>query len=99
VRLVIVDVRGVHVRLMTMGSMSTSAPSQGCEMALARGVFIADHLCGVGEVIVCAVYLFPYPNRFTRGVASAAVRMSDEYRFEKSDEVGFVCGGSQRWGE
>jgi hypothetical protein len=42
VRLVIVDVRGVHVRLIIVGSMSTSVPGECCRMALARVVFIAN---------------------------------------------------------
>jgi hypothetical protein len=63
------------------------------------GVFIANHLSGLGEVVVRAVFPFPYLNLFDRGVTSAAVCVSDESRFEKPDEVGFVCRGSQRGGE
>jgi hypothetical protein len=29
------------------------------------GVFIANQLCGVGEVVVCAVCSFPYLNLFS----------------------------------
>jgi hypothetical protein len=62
-------------------------------------VFIANHLCGVGEVVVRAVFPFPYLNLFHRGVSSSAVGVTDESRFEKPDEVGFVYRGSQRGGE
>jgi hypothetical protein len=41
VRLAMVDECGVHVRLMTMGRMSTSVPSQWLRMAFARGVYLA----------------------------------------------------------
>jgi hypothetical protein len=41
VRLVMVDERGVTVRLMTMGKMSTSVPNQCGRMALTRGVYLA----------------------------------------------------------
>jgi hypothetical protein len=37
VRLVMVDVWGVFVRIMTMGKMSTSVPDPCWRMALARG--------------------------------------------------------------
>jgi hypothetical protein len=58
-------------------------------------ICVANHLCVVGEVVVCAVFPFPYLNIFNRGVPSAFVRVSDESRFEKPDEVGFVCRGSE----
>jgi hypothetical protein len=41
VRLVMVEECGVHVRLMTMGRMSTTVPNQWLRMALARGVYLA----------------------------------------------------------
>jgi hypothetical protein len=41
VRLVMVDECGMPVRLMTMGRMSTSVPSQWLRMAFARGVYLA----------------------------------------------------------
>jgi hypothetical protein len=44
-------------------------------------------LCGVGEVVVCPKFPFPYLNIFIRGVTASSVRMSDESRFEKPDEV------------
>jgi hypothetical protein len=84
------------VRLMTMGSMSTSVPGQGCRMALARGVFIAKQLCSVGEVVVLAIFPFPYLKFFNREVTSSAVCVSDDSRFNESDEVEFVFRGSQR---
>jgi hypothetical protein len=40
VRLVMVDACGVPVRLMTMGRMSTTVPSQWLRMAFARGVYL-----------------------------------------------------------
>jgi hypothetical protein len=58
-----------------------------------RGVFIANHVCGVGEVVVCAILPFPYLSLFNRGVSSSAVGVSDESRFEKPDEVRFVSRG------
>jgi hypothetical protein len=63
------------------------------------GVFIPNHLCGVEEVVVRALVQFLYLIIFARGVTSAAVWVSDDSRFEKPDEVGFVCRGSQREGE
>jgi hypothetical protein len=41
VRLAMVDERGVPVRLMTMGRMSTSLPSEWLRMAFARGVYLS----------------------------------------------------------
>jgi hypothetical protein len=62
-------------------------------------VFVTNQLGCVGEVVVRAVLPFPYLNLFNRGVSAATVRVADESRFEDSDEVGFVCAGSQREGE
>jgi hypothetical protein len=59
------------------------------------GAFIANHLCGVGEVVVCAVLPFPHLTFFYRGVSSSSVRVCDESRFEEPDEVGFMCRGSK----
>jgi hypothetical protein len=52
-------------------------------MALASegAVFIANHLCGVGEVAVRAVFPFPYLNLFNPVGTSAAVCVSDESGF------------------
>jgi hypothetical protein len=66
--MVIVDVWGVLVWLVIMGSMSTSVPCHCCQMALARGVSIANPLCGVGEVVVRAIFPFPYLKKINRGV-------------------------------
>jgi hypothetical protein len=57
------------------------------------GIIIANRVCVVGEVVVCAVFPFPYPNLFNRGVTSSAVRVPDESRFKESDEVGLCAGG------
>jgi hypothetical protein len=57
------------------------------------GVLIANQRCCVGEVVVCAIFPYPYLNLFNGGVASTAVRMSDDSRFEEPDKEGFVCGG------
>jgi hypothetical protein len=46
--------------------------------------------------VVCALLPFSDLNLINRGVTSSAVHISDELRFEESDEVGFVCGGSQQ---
>jgi hypothetical protein len=46
----------------------------------------------LGRVIVYAVLPFAYLNLFNREVSSSAVGVSDESRFEKADEVGFVWG-------
>jgi hypothetical protein len=61
-----------------------------------EGAFIENHLCGVGEVIICVVLPFLYLNLCNRGVSSSSVHMFGESRFEAPDEVRFVCGGSQR---
>jgi hypothetical protein len=58
-----------------------------------------NHLSCVGEVVVRAVLAFPYLNLFNRGVSAATVRVTDVSMFEDSDEVGFVCRGSQLGGE
>jgi hypothetical protein len=63
------------------------------------GIFVVNYVCGVGEVVVSAIFLFPYLNMFDRGVPSASARVTDESRFEEPDEVGFVCWGSQHRGE
>jgi hypothetical protein len=65
-----------------------------------EGVFsFAIHLRCVGQIIVVrAVFIFPYLNLFNRGVTAATVCVADEFRVEKSDEVGFVCRGSRRGG-
>jgi hypothetical protein len=60
-----------------------------------RGVFIANHLCGVGYVVVRALFPFPFLNLFNRGVTSAAACVYDQSRFEKPDEVGYVCRFTQ----
>jgi hypothetical protein len=41
VRLVMVEECGVHVRLITMGRMSTTVPRQWLRMAFARVVYLA----------------------------------------------------------
>jgi hypothetical protein len=60
------------------------------------GVFGANQLSCVGEVVVRALLPFPYLNLFNRGVSAATVCVTDVSRFEESDKVGFVCRGSQR---
>jgi hypothetical protein len=40
----------------------------------------------------------PLPEFLNLGVSSSVVGVSDESRFEKPDEVGLVCRGSQRRG-
>jgi hypothetical protein len=90
-----VDECGVPVRLMTIGRMSTSVHGQCWRMSLARGgVFVANQLRYDGEVVVRAVFSFPYLNLFSRRISSSAVRVSSEFRFEESDEVRFVSGGT-----
>jgi hypothetical protein len=37
------------VRLMTMGSMSTSAPGEYCRMAWAKGIYLLRISCAVRE--------------------------------------------------
>jgi hypothetical protein len=49
VRLEMVDECGVPVRLVTMGRMSTSVPSQWLRMALAKGVYLARMTWAVWE--------------------------------------------------
>jgi hypothetical protein len=63
------------------------------------GVFMANRLCSVGEVVVRAVRPFPYLNNLNRQVSSSAVCVSNVSRIEKHDEVGFVCWGSNREGD
>jgi hypothetical protein len=54
------------------------------------GAFVENQLCGTREAVVCAIFPFPYLDISN----SAAVRMSDESRFEEPNEVGFVRGES-----
>jgi hypothetical protein len=61
-----------------------------------ESVFIANVLCFVGEVVVIAIFPFPYLKLFNRGVTSSAVRMSNESSFEESNEVKFVSDGTKR---
>jgi hypothetical protein len=82
------------VRLMTMGSMSTSVPGQCCRMALARGCIYRESVVRCGRVCGMCSISIPLSESFNRGLTSSAVRMSDESRFEESDEVGLVCGRS-----
>jgi hypothetical protein len=101
VRLAILDVWGVPVRLMTMGNESVDFSTRA---VLANGIgeggiFVANHVCGVGEVAVIAIFPFPYLNLFDRGVSSACACVPDESRLEEPDEVGFECRGSQHRGE
>jgi hypothetical protein len=49
VRLAMVDEFGVPVRLMTMGTMSTSVLGQWTRMAFARGVYLARITWAVWE--------------------------------------------------
>jgi cbb3-type cytochrome oxidase subunit 3 len=44
---------------------------------------------------MCTISI-PYLNIFNLGVSSSAVRKSNKSRFEESNEVGFVSGGTQR---
>jgi hypothetical protein len=93
VRLAMVDECGVPVRLMTMGSMSTS-------VVVADGIceeceFCSNHVGCLGEVVVGAVLPLLYLNLFYRRVTAATVCVAvDESRFEEADEIGFVCRGS-----
>jgi hypothetical protein len=56
VRLVMVDECGVPVRLMTVGRMSTTVPSQWWRMALARGVYLARINWAVWERLWSVLY-------------------------------------------
>jgi hypothetical protein len=47
-----------------------------------RGEFTTNHLCGVTEVVVDAVFPLPYLNIFNRGVTSSSVRLSVEIEIE-----------------
>jgi hypothetical protein len=86
----------VHVRPMTMGRMPTSVRT--CLVSAdgigEGGVFVANHLCCVREVVVCAVLPFPYVNLFNQGASAATVCVTDVSRFEDADKVRFVCRGS-----
>jgi hypothetical protein len=62
-------------------------------------VFGTNQLGCVREVVVRAILPFPYLNLFNRRVSAATVRVTDVSRFDESDEVAFVCGGSQRGGD
>jgi hypothetical protein len=62
------------------------------------GVFIANELCDVREVVVGAIFSFPYLHVFNREMATLDVRVSDVHGFEDLDEVRFVSKWSQRGG-
>jgi hypothetical protein len=56
VRLVMVEECGVHVRLMTMGTMSTTVHGQWQRMAFARGVYLARMRLAVWERLLSVQY-------------------------------------------
>jgi hypothetical protein len=60
VRLAMVDECSVPVRLMTMGRMSTSVPSQWTRMAFARSVYLARIRWAVWERLWSVPY-FHFP--------------------------------------
>jgi hypothetical protein len=68
-------------------------------MALPGGCIYRESFVRCGRRCVPCSIPIPLSKSFNRGVSSAAVCVSGESRFEKSDEVGFVCRGSQRGGE
>jgi hypothetical protein len=55
------------------------------------GVFVANPLSCVGEVVVRVILPFPYLNLFNREKSAATVCVTDVSRFEESDKFGFVC--------
>jgi hypothetical protein len=57
------------------------------------GVFVANQVSCVGEVLVLGVLPFPYLDLFNRGVSAAAVCVTDVSRFEESDEKSGLCAG------
>jgi hypothetical protein len=84
----------VLVRLIMMRRMSTMVPGQCCRRALARECICLESFercwrgCGL-----CTIFI-RLSESFNRGVSSSVVRVSNESRFEESDEVGFVGGGT-----
>jgi hypothetical protein len=54
-------------------------------------IFVANHVCGVGEVVVRAIFPFPSLNLFYWEVLSASFRVADKSGFEEHDEIRFVC--------
>jgi hypothetical protein len=64
-----------------------------------RGVFDANHVSCVGEIVVRAVLPFSYLNLISRRVSAATVCVTDIARFGEADKVGFVRRGSQRGGD
>ena len=58
VRLVMVEEYGVHVRLMTMGRMSTTVPGQWLRMAFARGVYLDRMRSAVCERLLSVQYFY-----------------------------------------
>jgi hypothetical protein len=62
------------------------------------GVFIANELCNVREIVVGAIFSFPCIHVVNRGMATLDVRVSDVHGFEDLDEIGFVSKWSQRGG-
>jgi hypothetical protein len=49
VQLVIMGVCGIHMRIVTMGSMPTSVLGHCCRMVLAREVYLSIINCAVWE--------------------------------------------------
>jgi hypothetical protein len=79
------------VRLMSMGRISTSVYGECWRMAFARGRCIYHESfvrCGRGRG-PCSISI-PLSESFNRGVSSAAIGVSVEYRLEKPGVVGFV---------
>jgi hypothetical protein len=59
-----------------------------------EGVFGTTQLGCVGEVVDRATLPFPYLNLLSRSISAATVSVTDVSRFEESDNVGSLRGGS-----
>jgi hypothetical protein len=57
------------------------------------GIFVANQLSCVGNIVVSATFLIHYLNLFDRAVPSASVRVAYKSSFEEPCEVGFLFRG------
>jgi hypothetical protein len=57
------------------------------------GIFVVNHVCGVGEVVAIAIFPFLYQNLFDRGAPSVSVRVADDLGSRSRMKSGLCAGG------
>jgi hypothetical protein len=95
--LVIVDVCGMPVRLHDIGKDSNF--STGLVVSEGNGlgdVFAAHELCGMGYVIVNALFQLGSLDHFNQTIVTMGIGVFNKYGFTESNEVRFVSGECER---